>query len=152
MIPEIEIRRAITADARNLVKFNLAIARETENKTLAADVVDRGVQGLLQNPGYGFYLVATRAEQAIGTLMVTSEWSDWRDGLFWWIQSVYVTPEERGKGVYRALYTEVLELARSEPGICGLRLYVEKDNTGAQQVYRSLGMADTGYLVFEELL
>jgi ribosomal protein S18 acetylase RimI-like enzyme len=84
--------------------------------------------------------------------MITSEWSDWRDGLFWWIQSVYVTPEQRGQGIYRALYAEVLALARAERGICGLRLYVEKDNQSAQKVYRSLSMEDTGYLVFEELL
>lgn len=148
----IEVRPAEAGDAEHLVEFNIAMARETEGKELALEVVTRGVQSMLKHPEYGFYLVATCDGRPAGALMITSEWSDWRNGLFWWIQSVYVTPEQRGRGVYRALYASVLELAREASGVCGLRLYVERENETAQRVYCSLGMENTGYLVFEELL
>ena len=106
---------------------------------------------LLNDPSLGFYVVAERAGEVVGSLMVTNEWSDWRNGLFWWIQSVYIVPAARRQGVYRALYDFVREMARADPGICGFRLYVEKDNTAAQRTYSSLGMAPTDYLVYEEL-
>ena len=96
-------------------------------------------------------MVAERAGEPVGCLLVTTEWSDWRNGLFWWIQSVYVVPAARRQGVYRALYDFVREQAREQPGICGFRLYVEKDNRNAQRTYRSQGMAETDYLICEEM-
>jgi ribosomal protein S18 acetylase RimI-like enzyme len=118
---------------------------------LVPERVGAGVLRLLQDSSLGFYLVAERHGEVVGCLMVTNEWSDWRNGLFWWIQSVYIEPGSRRQGVYRLLYDAIREMARANPGICGFRLYVEKENRTAQQTYRSLGMEATDYLVFEEL-
>jgi ribosomal protein S18 acetylase RimI-like enzyme len=153
---EINIRRALARDAGALVRFNQAMARETEGLELDVDVLKAGVENLLQREQYGFYVVAENmsGEQAsvVGSLMVTYEWSDWRNGLFWWIQSVYITPEFRRRGIYRRLYRFVKEMAAGASGVCGFRLYVEKENRIAQQTYEQLGMKETHYLMFEELL
>jgi ribosomal protein S18 acetylase RimI-like enzyme len=108
------------------------------------------VRYLLEHPDEGRYLVAEIGAEVVGALMVTFEWSDWRNGRFWWIQSVYVRPESRRRGVYRAMHARVRDEARSDPQCCGLRLYVEKDNIGAQATYSSLAMRRTDYLLFEE--
>ena len=104
------------------------------------------------HPERGFYLVAEVAGAVAGCLLITYEWSDWRNRMFWWIQSVYVKPEFRGRGVYTALDGKVRELAAREGNVCGFRLYVHKGNARAQEVYRSLGMEETAYLVYEDLL
>jgi ribosomal protein S18 acetylase RimI-like enzyme len=145
------IRLATPADAAALVAFNAAMALETERKELLPEVIGAGVRSLLGNPASGFYVVAQASERVVGSLLVTKEWSDWRNGDFWWIQSVYVRPESRRRGVYRALYRHVQELAAQDPRVCGFRLYVERDNGRAQATYRALGMKETRYLVFEEL-
>jgi len=147
---DIDIRIAGDADGDSLVRFNCAMALETEDKTLPEAIVKRGVRGVFDDPRRGFYVVADHAGEIVAALMVTYEWSDWRNADFWWIQSVYVTPSFRGKGVYRGLHAFVRERAREAGGVCGLRLYVEKDNTGAQSVYASLGMSHTDYLMYEE--
>lgn len=144
-------RRAVPADAPEIIRFNIKMAKETENKELNSDKIKAGVQGLLNNQQYGFYLVAEYENRVVGSLMITYEWSDWRNGLFWWIQSVYVVPEFRRTGVYRAMYSKVKEMAAGQSGICGFRLYVEKENTIAQKTYRDLGMAETRYRMFEEI-
>jgi ribosomal protein S18 acetylase RimI-like enzyme len=100
----------------------------------------------------GFYTVAEEGERIVGGLMITFEWSDWRDGWFWWIQSVYILPEYRGRGIYRLLYEFVKELARTKQDVCGFRLYVEKENTHAQKVYERLGMEASYYLMYEEMI
>jgi ribosomal protein S18 acetylase RimI-like enzyme len=82
-------------------------------------------------------------------MMITYEWSDWRNGLFWWIQSVYVEPRFRSQGVFKALYRHVEHLARTTPGVCGLRLYVENSNSQAQEIYQRLGLQRTAYQMFE---
>jgi ribosomal protein S18 acetylase RimI-like enzyme len=147
------IRRATPADAGTLVEFNAAMALETEQKTLDRAVLTAGVTGLLQHPDYGFYVVAaTDAGEVVGCLMITYEWSDWRNGLFWWVQSVYVTPAQRGQGVYRSLYEQVKHSAQASGTACGFRLYVEEHNDAAQATYRRLGMERTHYLMFEETL
>jgi ribosomal protein S18 acetylase RimI-like enzyme len=145
------IRLATPADAAALVAFNAAMALETERKELLPEVIGAGVRALLGNPASGFYVVAEESERVVGSLLVTKEWSDWRNGDFWWIQSVYVRPELRRRGVYKALYRHAQELAAQDPRVCGFRLYVEKDNSRAQATYRALGMKETRYLVFEEL-
>lgn len=145
------IRRAVSEDAQALVDFNRAMALETEGKELLPDVVGAGVRGLLQNPGAGFYVVAEAEGEVVGALMLTKEWSDWRNGSFWWIQSVYVRPEHRRRGVYKRLYRYVQELAAQDAAVCGFRLYVERENADAQAVYRRLGMGETHYRVYEEL-
>ncbi|MHB8387683.1 GNAT family N-acetyltransferase, partial [Metallibacterium sp.] len=116
---------------------------------LDAACLARGVQTLLAQPARGFYLIAERAGARVGTLMVSYEWSDWRGGDFWWIQSVYVLPEARCGGVYRALHVATRTRAQSA-GAVGLRLYVEQDNTRAQRSYAALGMRRTAYALFEQ--
>jgi GNAT superfamily N-acetyltransferase len=149
---EFTIRRALPQDADAIAAFNRAMAWETEEKNLAPDVVAAGVRGLLAHPEFGFYLVAEEAGEVVGALLVTMEWSDWRDGLFWWIQSVYVRPTWRRRGVFRRLYGEVRRAALADPAIRGLRLYVDRDNAAARQTYATLGMVATNYAVYEEVL
>ncbi|MBM3727329.1 MAG: GNAT family N-acetyltransferase [Acidobacteria bacterium] len=144
------VRPATGADAVWIVEFNQAMAWETEHKRLDAAVLSRGVERLIEQPAMGFYLVAELEGTIAGCLLVTTEWTDWRDGVFWWIQSVYVAPAFRRRGVYRALYAHVKSMAAANPEIRGLRLYVERDNHSAQQTYRRLGMAETAYRIFEE--
>ena len=144
------IRLATPADAGVLIEFNAAMALETEGKELLPDVIGAGVRSLLGNPAAGFYLLAEQ-DSAVGSLMITKEWSDWRNGTFWWIQSVYVRPDFRRQGIYKNLYRHVQELASKDPAVCGFRLYVERENERAQATYSALGMKQTHYLVFEEL-
>ncbi|HEV3009563.1 MAG TPA: GNAT family N-acetyltransferase [Burkholderiales bacterium] len=145
------IRLATPADAAVLTQFNAAMALETEGKELLPEVVGAGVHSLLGNPASGFYVVAEIENLVAGSLLITKEWSDWRNGSFWWIQSVYVRPEFRRRGVYKRLYRHVQELAAKDPAVCGFRLYVERENVRAQNTYHALGMKQTRYLVFEEL-
>ena len=140
----ITIRTAIPADVPFLVECNAAMALETEHKTLDRETLTRGTQAVFDDPLRGFYLVAECAGQAAGCLLVTYEWSDWRNGNWWWFQSVYVARAHRRQGVFRALYAEVERRAR-EAGAVGLRLYVERDNARAQQTYASLGMEEEAY-------
>jgi GNAT superfamily N-acetyltransferase len=126
------------------------MAWETEQKRLDPAVLARGVARVLAEPARGRYWVAESGGAVQGGLLVTYEWSDWRDGDWWWIQSVYVRPEARGQGVFSALYRHVERLGRAAPGVVGLRLYVERENRRAQGVYAALGMADSHYLVFED--
>jgi ribosomal protein S18 acetylase RimI-like enzyme len=146
-----EIRRAIPDDAGILIDFNCAMARETERKELDRELITSGVRALLANEALGFYVVAENDGESAGSLMITTEWSDWRNGNFWWIQSVYVKPEYRRRGVYRSLHEFVRRTAKQDPMVCGFRLYVERENTVAQNTYRSLGMHETSYRLFEEL-
>jgi ribosomal protein S18 acetylase RimI-like enzyme len=152
MPDDVTVRTATTEDADLLARFNAAMAEETEDKVLDPDTVRAGVQGMLDDPSRGFYLVAVRAEQIVGSLMVTTEWSDWRNGTFWWIQSVYVRPEARRTGVYTDLHRAVHKRAADDEEVCGLRLYVDRDNEAARETYRALGMTETSYRMYEEML
>jgi len=152
MIEGVVIRRAEERDASVITSFNIAMALETENKVLDPDLVAAGVKGLLGNPAAGFYVVADVKDVVTGCLMITTEWSDWRNGTFWWIQSVFVREDFRRKGLYRLLYHYVLNLAEREGGVCGFRLYVEKDNHAAQATYRALEMEETHYRIFEKMM
>ena len=145
----IHIRRATLSDAAFIAESNIAMASETEGMALKGDVVRPGVAAVLDNDSLGFYLVAEIDGNPAGQLMVTYEWSDWRNGLWWWIQSVYVRPEHRRKGVYTALHRHISEAAQAAGGVCGIRLYVEQENTIAQQVYQSLDMYHTRYHMYE---
>ncbi|MFT5218897.1 MAG: ribosomal protein S18 acetylase RimI-like enzyme [Planctomycetota bacterium] len=146
------IRRALAQDAIELADFNIKMARETEGKELIPEVITAGVETMIANPLMGYYLVVELDNGIQASLMVTTEWSDWRNGIFWWIQSVYVRPDYRRQGLYRELYKRVKELAEQEPNVCGYRLYVEPENTNAQKTYQSLGMVDTNYKMYEELI
>lgn len=146
------VREAVEGDAESIIEFNERMAEETEGKRLPRDVLGPGVRAVLGARSLGRYFVACRGEHVIGQLMLTTEWSDWRNGQIWWIQSVYVRPDERARGVYRALHEHVRSLADTTSGVVGIRLYVEKSNTVAQATYRRLGMTDAGYVVFEDML
>ncbi len=147
----IVVRAAESSDLEFIVACNRAMAAETEDTGLDETVLQRGISYLLNHPAEGFYLVAEKRGELAGTLMVTFEWSDWRAGRFWWIQSVYVTPENRRKGVYSALHEAVRTQAQTDHLSCGIRLYVEQDNTPAQQTYLQIGMIETHYRLYEEL-
>jgi ribosomal protein S18 acetylase RimI-like enzyme len=144
------IRTAQKEDTVSLVEFNQSMALETEGKNLDAETLRGGVEAVFSDSKKGFYVVAEADGAIIGGLMVTYEWSDWRNGWFWWIQSVYILPSFRGKGVYRMLYDFVKAKAAREENICGFRLYVERENANAQRVYEKLGMKASHYLMYEE--
>jgi len=150
-VESINIRRAKQEDSISLVQFNILMARETENKELIPEVISSGVKSLIENSQLGFYIVAEYNGKIIASLMITTEWSDWRNGNFWWIQSVYVIPDWRKKSVYRRLYSYVKELARGDVSFCGFRLYVERKNIITQKTYIKVGMNETNYKMFEEL-
>jgi GNAT superfamily N-acetyltransferase len=145
------IRDARRSDLAHLVEWNAAMAQETEGKRLDRAVLERGVTAVFDEPKRGFYLVAERDGVPVASLLVTYEWSDWRCGDFWWIQSVYVIAAARRGGVFRALYAEVSRRARAA-GAVGLRLYVETENERAQRTYAGLGMTPCHYLMYEQPL
>ena len=147
---KLKVRTGQPADLDSLMAFNTAMAMETEQKTLDPKVLRSGISRLLLEPALGRYILAMQGTTIAGALMLTTEWSDWRNGLFWWIQSVYVLPELRRLGVYRALHEHVRSTARNTPDVCGIRLYVERENHAAQQTYRALGMHETVYRLYEE--
>ena len=126
------------------------MAQESEDKGLDATVLGHGIQHLLEQPAEGSYLVAEIKGVGAAALMVTYEWSDWRNGRFWWIQSVYVDANFRRRGIYSALHHWVRSAAKADTEACGIRLYVERENLGAQATYRALGMTETDYRLFEE--
>jgi ribosomal protein S18 acetylase RimI-like enzyme len=143
------VRQARISDAAVISDFNVRMARETENRRLHSPRVRRGVAALLKDATKGAYFLAQEKGVVAGQLSITYEWSDWRNGHFWWIQSVYVAPEFRQRGVFRALYAHVHRLAKSRRDVCGLRLYVDADNARAQRAYRQLGMKESHYKIFE---
>lgn len=147
--PALRIRPAYPREIATLVEFNRAMARETEGRELDEARLRAGVEGVFADPGRGAYYVALAGEEVLGALLITFEWSDWRNGVFWWIQSVYVVPGARRHGVFRQLYEHVLERARVHPEVCGLRLYVDHENQRAQEVYAKLGMQAARYRFFE---
>ncbi len=145
-------RIAVAEDAATLAGFNRAMALETEAKSLPMETLLPAVQTVLRDPRHGFYVVADSGSGIAGSLLVTFEWSDWRNGRMWWIQSVYVRPAHRRRGVYRALHEAVRERARAAGDVVGVRLYVERENVAAQRTYAALGMSETPYRIYEEML
>lgn len=144
------IRYANTKDIELIARNNQLMALETESRELPDDIIFSGVEAVLDDPALGFYLILEKDGTPAGQLLVTTEWSDWRNGMFWWIQSVYVTPHFRKQGVYRTLHEETKKLARETGNVVGIRLYVDYDNENAQAVYRKMGMKESNYIFFEE--
>jgi ribosomal protein S18 acetylase RimI-like enzyme len=151
-----KIREARKSDAAVVAEFNIRLARESEGLELDAETVRQGVEAVLKDPAKGIYFVAELAAEetgelrVAGQLMITYEWSDWRNGNIWWIQSVYVKEEFRGRGVFRALFDHVEGLAQESAEVCALRLYMDKHNQKARAAYKKLGMTEGGYVVFEK--
>lgn len=147
--PHCLVRQAELRDLDVIVEFNCAMCQETEGCKLDPDRVRAGTQAALSDTAKGVYFVAEMDGQIVGQAQVTYEWSDWRNGLFWWIQSVYSRATHRRKGVFRALYTHITETAQHRGNVCGLRLYVERENEIAIGTYTRLGMKRTRYLMYE---
>jgi len=149
------IRKAKLDDLERIVDFNIKIAEESEGKIIDKNIVREGVKAVLNDELKGFYLVAEKnddSEILCGQLMITFEWSDWRNKNIWWIQSVYVDKKHRNKKVFSQLYRTVTKMALSEKSVGGLKLYVQKDNNSAKQVYESLGMKKAPYEIYEKPL
>jgi GNAT superfamily N-acetyltransferase len=154
-LPErILVRSASWDDVDSLVAFSAAMAFETEGRRLDLARLREGTLSLLAAPEHGLFMVAELPESGrhrlVGQLMITYEWSDWRNGLFWWVQSVYVDPVWRRRGVFRTMHDQVVVKAKADPRVCGIRLYVERDNRTAQTVYRRVGLAPSVYAVYEQ--
>ena len=145
----IVVRAAARQDANAIIRFQKAMAFETEEKLLDEALLKSGVDSIFDSGTKGFYLVAEVDGHVIGSLLITYEWSDWRNATFWWIQSVFVDANWRRKGVYRSMHDYVCTLANSRGDICGIRLYVEPSNTRAQQTYKDLGMTHSHYDLYE---
>ena len=146
----LHIRDASIDDAESIADFNSRMALETEGRELDSELIGPGVAAILADSNKGRYWVAEADGNVVGQIMVSFEWSDWRNGMLWWIGSVYVHEDYRRKGVFSALYRHVESLARQDQEACGLRLYAEQDNKRAQQTYLKLGMVKPGYLVMED--
>jgi GNAT superfamily N-acetyltransferase len=145
----ITVRKATPIDIPVLIDFQQRLARETENVTLDAVTLEKGLQALFIDPSKGTYYVAVDDNDVVGCHLVTYEWSEWRNGMVLWLQSVYVKESHRGKRVFRIMYDTIIERIKNDPGLLGLRLYADKSNTRAQQVYESIGMNGEHYTVYE---
>ncbi len=145
----IEVRRATTADLDAVCEFNRLLALESEGKVLDGPTLRSGVQAALADPAKGVYFLALKERELLGQIGLTYEWSDWRHGWFWWLQSVYVRPESRRSGVFRTIFEHIRAAAHADPQVIGLRLYVENDNTAAHATYQGLGLHWTTYRVME---
>ncbi|MEO0652151.1 MAG: GNAT family N-acetyltransferase [Planctomycetota bacterium] len=145
----VSVRSATPADADRIADWQVQMARETEDRALDRERVGRGVARCLADPIKGRYLVAELDGEPVGSLLLTTEWSDWRDGWFWWIQSVFLAPAARGHGVYKAMQAKVVADAQADPDVRGVRLYVEEENAHARRVYAALGFENTSYRLYE---
>ena len=149
MTTELNIRQAGTDDGEIIARFNAAMALESEGVSLNRVILRAGVDAALADETKAFYLLAEAGGEPVGQLMVTTEWSDWRNGWIWWIQSVYVKPEARRQGVYRRLYQRLTEMASARDDIRGMRLYVMRENWAAKRTYEALGMSHSHYDLYE---
>ena len=146
---DLTITRGKASDLDAIVRFQADMAMESEGTMLDTETLTKGVTAAISDEGKGIYLVARAEGKGIGSLMLIREWSDWNNQWYWWIQSVYVMPEYRNQGIYRAMYTTLKDMAR-ENGVSQIRLYADKSNVSAQHVYKRLGMHKSHYLMFEE--
>ncbi|MCI0426727.1 MAG: GNAT family N-acetyltransferase [Nitrospiraceae bacterium] len=153
VLDHLNVRLARPEDAAKIASFSAAMALETEGRRLDLDRLYDGTIALLKSPDRGFFMVAELEQaddrQLLGQLMITYEWSDWRNGEFWWIQSVYVDPVWRRRSVFRRMHETVMATAKTSPNVCGVRLYVGESNNAAQAVYRKLGLTPSSYAIFE---
>lgn len=153
ILNHLTVRLARPDDAATIASFSAAMALETENRRLDVDRLRNGTVALLDSPERGFFMVAELEQEGrrllLGQLMITYEWSDWRNGVFWWIQSVYVDQAWRRQHVFRRMHETVMARAKTSPNVCGVRLYVEENNGTAQAAYRRVGLTPSSYAIFE---
>jgi len=145
----ITIRKALVSDIPVLVDFQQKLAWESEGVKLDAQILNRGINAMFHDVSKGSYFLAEHEKEIVGCHMITFEWSDWRNGMVWWLQSVYVKETHRKLGVFRAMYDNLINIIKTDPGLIGLRLYVDKSNARAQRVYETMGMNGEHYTVFE---
>lgn len=145
----IKIRKGKKSDSGSIVDFQIRMAKETEQIDLEREIVKKGVDAVFKDPTKGIYFIAESDNRVIASLMITFEWSDWRNGNVYWIQSVYVLPEFRKHGVFKSIYQHVKDIVKNDKNVTGLRLYVDKTNVNARKVYEALGMDDEHYQLFE---
>jgi len=143
------VRFAVADDIPNIVRFNLAMAKETEGIDLEPTILEKGVSAIFEHSELGFYIVVEHEGHVKASLMITYEWSDWRNALFWWIQSVYVEPQYRRQGLYKKMYNFIKDVVKDKTDVAGIRLYVDGNNHGAQKTYNTLGMSPSNYQLFE---
>ncbi|WP_455507093.1 N-acetyltransferase family protein [Clostridium sp.] len=143
------IRKALNKDIDVIARYNYNLAYETENKILDMNILTKGVEAIIKDENKGIYHVCEINGEVVGQIMYTFEWSDWRNGTFLWIQSAYVNKEFRGMGVFKALYKFIRDIADNDNNICGIRLYVEKENTIAKKTYKNIGMKECNYYIYE---
>ena len=153
LLPTVLIRDAALADWPTIVEFSRRLALETEDKVLDPATLEAGVTRALADPDRLRFWIAEIGSppRIVGQVAITREWTDWRNGWIWWLQSVYVEEPVRGRGVFRALYEHVRAQAYANPDVIGLRLYVEIANQAAMRTYQSLGMKPAAYSVYEQL-
>ncbi len=147
----VSVREACKDDVPIIARYNIDMALETENKHLNRTKVLTGVEAVLTSPELGRYFVATIDGEVVGQAMITYEWSDWRSGTFWWLQSVYVRPDARRRGAFTAIFQHIREQAHATPGVVGMRLYVEQNNTAAKETYSRVGLRPSGHTLFEQV-
>lgn len=143
------IRKALNKDIDVIARYNYNLAYETENKILNMNILTKGVEAIIKDENKGIYHVCEINGEVVGQIMYTFEWSDWRNGTFLWVQSVYVDKEHRGKGVFKSLYNYIKSICDNDDNICGIRLYVEKENTIAKKTYKNIGMKECNYYIYE---
>jgi ribosomal protein S18 acetylase RimI-like enzyme len=146
-----KVRQATLKDYEAIVKFQLEMAKETEGIDLLLEPLEKGVKALLENPSKGVYYVTVINKKVVSSLLTTYEWSDWRNGTVLWIQSVYVMPQYRRRGVYRNMYSHIKSMVLSSDNLMGIRLYADKSNLAAHKTYENLGMNQDHYITFEWL-
>ena len=149
--PCCQVAKATADDITTIAQFQIEMAMESEGYKLNPETITQGVTAVMNDANKGTYLIARVDNVAVGSLMLTREWSDWNNSWYWWVQSVYVMPQYRGTGIYKAMYAQVKEMAREEQ-VSQVRLYVDKGNTRAQEVYKKLGMDECHYLMYEEVI
>jgi ribosomal protein S18 acetylase RimI-like enzyme len=149
--PHCYVAKATVDDIMTIAQFQIEMAMESEGYILNPQKITQGVTAVMNDANKGIYLIAKVDDVAIGSLMLTREWSDWNNSWYWWVQSVYVMPQYRGQGIYKAMYTQVKAMARKEQ-VSQVRLYVDKGNIRAQEVYKRLGMDECHYLMYEEVI
>jgi GNAT superfamily N-acetyltransferase len=148
-MPNITVRVATASDIDAIIHYNQRLAEETEGKTLDPAVISAGVHRGFRSPEMCRYFVAEADGRVVGTTMITYELTDWRDGVIWWLQSVFIEPDYRRHGVFRAIYRHIEAMARAHPDVRALRLYVHHDNARAMKTYESLGMEKAEYELYE---